>query len=519
MLVQDFLAHNARRRPERTGLVCAGRRFSFRDLDEWSNQIACALRERGVVRGDRVAIYLPNCVEAVVGIFGALRAGAAFVPVNSTIKREKLDRILHDSGATALLTDSGLLSHFDPAAHPGIRAVILRERGEAARGEGGAGTSAVSPGVSGAGLTFAAVRANCSPVAPPPVNIDLDLACLIYTSGSTGEAKGVMCDHSNVVFAAQSIVEYLENRETDVIVSVLSLSFSYGLYQLMTAMASGACLVLEESFTFPAAVLKRMAVERATGFAGVPTIYAILLGLDLAAFDLSNLRYLTNAAAALPVDYVRRLRERLPQAGLYLMHGLTEVARTVYLPPDQVDARPESVGRAIPGTEVWLEDEHGQRVAPGEVGEMVVRGRHVMRGYWNKPEATRARFRPGPIPGERLCYTDDLFRADAEGFLTFVSRRDDIIKCRGEKVAPREVEDVLYGIDGVTEAAVIGVPDPMFGQAIKAFVVAPGRDLTAQQVQAHCKLHLEDLLVPKFVEIRSELPKTHTGKIRKADLS
>lgn len=520
MLVQDFLAHNARRRPERTGLVCAGRRFSFRDLDEWSNQIAHALRDHGVVRGDRVAVHLPNCVEAVVGIFGALRAGAAFVPVNSSIKREKLARILHDCGASALLTDSGLLSHFDPAAHPGIRVVMVRERGEGARGEGGsdAGPAPVQVPTGAAALTFAGVRTSGSPTAPPPVNIDLDLACLIYTSGSTGQAKGVMCDHSNVVFAAQSIVEYLENRETDVIVSVLSLSFSYGLYQLMTAMASGACLVLEESFTFPAAVLKRMAVERATGFAGVPTIYAILLGLDLAAFDLSSLRYLTNAAAALPVEHVRRLRERLPQAGLYLMHGLTEVARTVYLPPDQVDARPESVGRAIPGTEVWLEDEQGQRVGPGEVGEMVVRGRHVMRGYWNKPEATRARFRPGPIPGERLCYTDDLFQADAEGFLTFVSRRDDIIKCRGEKVAPREVENVLFGIEGVTEAAVVGVPDPMFGQAIKAFVVAPGRELTAHQVQAHCKLHLEDLLVPKYVEFRSELPKTHTGKIRKIDL-
>ncbi len=510
MLVQDFLAHNARRRPERTGLVCSGRRFTFRDLDEWSNQIAHALRDHGVGRGDRVAVYLPNCAEAVVGIFGALRAGAVFVPVNSTTKREKLERILHDSGATAVLADSGVLSQFNPATCPGVRVVVVRERGE------GASVPAV-PGLPA--LTFAGVRATCSVIEPPVLNIDLDLACLIYTSGSTGVPKGVMCDHSNVVFATQSIVEYLGNRETDVIMSVLSLSFSYGLYQLMTAMASGACLVLEESFTFPAAVLKRMATERATGFAGVPTIYAILLGLDLAAFDLSSLRYLTNAAAALPVEHVRRLRERLPQAALYLMHGLTEVARTVYLPPDQVDARPDAVGRAIPGTEVWLEDEQGQRLGPGEVGEMVVRGRNVMRGYWNKPEATRARFRPGPIPGERLCYTDDLFRADADGYLTFVSRRDDIIKCRGEKVAPREVENVLYGIDGVMEAAVVGVPDPMLGQAIRAFVVmAPGRELTIQQVQAHCKLHLEDLMVPKYVEFRSELPKTNTGKIRKIDL-
>jgi len=310
----------------------------------------------------------------------------------------------------------------------------------------------------------------------------------------------------------------LRNSDTDIVLSVLPLSFSYGLYQLMAAVRSGATLVLEDSFTFPAAVLRRMSAERVTGFAGVPTLYAILLGMDLKAFDLSSLRYITNAAAALPVEHVRRLREQFPHVDLYLMHGLTEVARTVYLSPEEVDRRPSSVGRAIPGTEVWIEDEEGRRVGPGEVGELVVRGRHVMRGYWNDPEATKERFRPGPIPGERLCYSGDLFRADEEGFLHFVSRRDDIIKCRGEKVSPREVENVIYGIEGVTEAAVIGIPDPLLGQAIKAFVVAPDKELTAAKVMAHCKAHLEDLMVPKQVEFRAELPKTPSGKIRKVEL-
>ena len=200
------------------------------------------------------------------------------------------------------------------------------------------------------------------------------------------------------------------------------------------------------------------------------------------------------------------------------MHGLTEVARTVFLEPGEVDRRPDSVGKAIPGTEVWIEDESGRRMAPGEVGEMVVRGRHVMRGYWNDPEGTAARFRPGAIPGERLCYSGDLFRSDNEGFLYFVSRKDDIIKTRGEKVAPREVENAIYAIEGVTEAAVIGVDDPILGQALKAFVVAPGVNLTAAQVMAHCKAHLEDFMVPKFVEFPEALPKTHSGKIRKVEL-
>jgi amino acid adenylation domain-containing protein len=510
MLVQDFLVQSAQRRPEQVGLVCAGRRFTFRELDQMSNQIARALVAQGVARGERVALYLPNCVEAVAGIFGVLKAGAVFVMVNPTTKREKLDYLLKDSGAAAILADSALWSHSAPTDIRGFKALILRERA--------GGT--ISPAPSGLGATtFAEVFAKQPRDPLPPQNTESDLACLIYTSGSTGEAKGVMCGHGNVTFATQSIIEYLANNESDVVLSVLPLSFSYGLYQLMAAMGCGGRLVLEESFAFPAAILKKMAAERVTGFAGVPTVYAILLGLDLSTFDLSSLRYLTNAAAALPLEHVRRVRERFPKVALFLMHGLTEVVRTVYLPPEQVDTRPASVGHAIPRTEVWLEDETGRRVGPGEMGEMVVRGRHVMQGYWNNPEATRARFREGSVPGERICYSGDLFRTDAEGYLYFVARKDDIIKCRGEKVSPREVENVLYTLEGVTEAAVIGVPDPVLGQAIKAFVVAPGRQLTSQQVMAHCKAHLEDLMIPKFVEFRDALPKTPSGKIRKVELS
>jgi acyl-coenzyme A synthetase/AMP-(fatty) acid ligase len=200
------------------------------------------------------------------------------------------------------------------------------------------------------------------------------------------------------------------------------------------------------------------------------------------------------------------------------MYGLTETKRTLYLPPAQLDRRPGSVGIAIPGTEVWLEDENGKRLPNGEMGELVVRGRHVMRGYWEAPEATAARYRPGPFPGERLCYTGDLFRTDEEGYLYFVSRKDDIIKSRGEKVAPKEVEVVLYGIKGVIEAAVVGVPDPIMGQVPKAFVVVDGVELTEAQVLAHCRQHLEDFMMPKYVEFRKELPKTSSGKIKKTDL-
>jgi acyl-coenzyme A synthetase/AMP-(fatty) acid ligase len=200
------------------------------------------------------------------------------------------------------------------------------------------------------------------------------------------------------------------------------------------------------------------------------------------------------------------------------MYGLTETKRTLYLPPDQLDKRPGSVGIAIPGTEVWIEDENGRRLGPGEVGELVVRGRHVMRGYWEAPEATAARYRSGPLPGERVCYSGDLFRMDEDGYLYFVGRKDDIIKSRGEKVSPKEVENVLYMLKGVVEAAVVGVDDPILGQAIKAFLVVEGVKMTEAEVLAHCRAHLEDFMVPKYVEFPDQLEKTSSGKIKKTGL-
>jgi acyl-CoA synthetase (AMP-forming)/AMP-acid ligase II len=327
-----------------------------------------------------------------------------------------------------------------------------------------------------------------------------------------------MSDHSNVVFAATSITTYLQNVKDDVVLSVLPLSFDYGLYQLLMTFQFGGCLVLERSFAYPSAVLQRLEQERVTGFPGVPTMFAILVGMDLTSYDLSSLRYVTNTAAALPPSHITTLRRKFPTATLFSMYGLTETKRTLYLPPHLLESKPGSVGIAIPGTEVWIADANGNRLGPGQTGELVVRGRHVMRGYWEAPEATANRFRPGPIPGERLCYTGDLFSMDDDGCLYFVARRDDIIKSRGEKIAPKEVENVLYGLPGVVEAAVVGVPDPILGQAVKAFLVVNGSPVTENQVLAHCKANLEDFMVPKFVEFVDELPKTSSGKVKKLAL-
>jgi acyl-CoA synthetase (AMP-forming)/AMP-acid ligase II len=507
-MVQDFLRESAARLPRKIALVCGERRFTYERLDEMSSRLANALVARGVRRGDRVALYLDNSVESVVGLFAALKAGAAFVAVSRGAKPDKLLALLNDCAASAVILDvaalgQGLLERLAEEASS-LRVVVA---------SGGAPRPS-DPLL----LDFDAIQAAFPARDPGVRSIDLDLACLIYTSGTTGESKGVMCDHASMVFVAGTIARYLKNTERDVVLSVLPLAFSYGLYQLLAMFLVGGTLVLEESFAFPDLVLEKMAREGATGFAAVPTIYARLLSMDLRGLDLTALRYLTNAAAGLPVEQVKRLRLLFPRTELYLMHGLTEVARTMYLPPEQVDARPGSSGRALDGTELWLEDEDGARLGPGETGELIVRGRHVMRGYWGAPEETARRFRPGALAGERVCRSGDLFRTDEDGYFYFVSRRDDIIKSNGRKVAPREAEDVLYRIPGVQEAAVIGVPHPELGQAVKAFIVAPGAGLKEAAVIAHCRRHLEDFMVPRTVEFVAELPKTPSGKLRRMDL-
>lgn len=511
MLVQDFLQNSAYARPDKTALVCGGKRFTYRELDAMANRLANALRQQGVQRGDRVALYLGNCVEAIVAIFGILKADAIFVSLGRTTKGDKLVSILNNCEARAIVMDKravaqGLADRVTTEVKSLQNVIVCGAVGSASNNGHPKHTD------------FASIQASSSAERPQSRNIDLDLACLIYTSGTTGESKGVMCDHSNITFVAQSIVQYLKNNETDIVMNVLPMAFSYGLYQLMAMFCVGGTLVLEESFAFPDMVLEKMAQEKVTGFAAVPTIYSMILGMNVGNWDLSSLRYFTNAAAGLPIEHVKRLRQTFPKVELYLMHGLTEVARTMYLSPEQTEIRPGSSGKAIPGTELWVEDENGKRLGPGEVGELVVRGRNVMRGYWMAPDLSAQRFRPGPIAGERVCYSGDLFKTDDEGYFYFVSRKDDIIKSRGEKVAPREVENILYAIPGVQDAAVIGVPDPIFGQVIKAFIVAPGATLSEAEVISHCKARLEEFMVPRQVEFRTELPKTGSGKVRRIDL-
>jgi long-chain acyl-CoA synthetase len=511
MLLHDFFTDTAARLPNKVALICDGKRVTYSELALRVNALAHALRAHGVARGDRVALFLDNSVEMVVAVYATLSIGAVFMPVNALTKQDKLTYLLNDSRAAALVTHIGLQDVWAAAlaANRSVIAALV---------------------VDGSVENFAAaVATRCAPYptdvlasrVSEPATIDQDLASIIYTSGSTGEPKGVMLTHLNMVSATRSVSGYLGLTEDDIIICVLPLAFDYGLYQVLMSIKVGATVVLETSFAFPLMILEQMAKERVTVFPGVPTIYSLLMNLKgLDKFDLSRLRMMTNTAAALSEEHIRRLRALFPQATLFSMYGLTECKRVTYLPPDQLDIRPTSVGRGMPNEEVWLVDDEGNRLPNGATGELVIRGSNVMRGYWEKPAETAKRLRPGPNPGEMLLYSGDLFRTDSEGWLYFVARRDDIIKSRGEKVSPREVENALYSLEGVLDAAVIGVDDPILGQAIKAFVVQKeGYALTEREVIRHCLGRLENFMAPKHVEFVAELPKTDTGKIKKTGLS
>ncbi|MGE5469623.1 MAG: class I adenylate-forming enzyme family protein [Bacteroidota bacterium] len=503
-LVHSYLQDTAARFPDRVALTVGADSWTFGRLERDSDQLAAALQARGVGRGDRVAALLDNSAELVVTMWAALKAGAVFVPINHGVKAEKLGFILADAGVSCLVAlDS------------------LRARVVSALAEAPTVATVIWVGVapdSGASLASLLAGPQRRPVEPGL--IDQDLCLLIYTSGSTGQPKGVMMSHRSIHNNVWSISTYLGNTPEDVVLCVLPLSFDYGLFQVLTGARVGFSVVLEKSFAFPYEILKRIDECKVTGLPGVPTIFATLLQFaPFEGLDLSSLRYLSNTAAPFPPAHITRLRELLPQATIFSMFGLTECTRVSYLDPARLEAKITSVGRAMPNSETYIVDDNGCRLGAGEIGELVVRGTSLMRGYWRRPEETARTLRPGEIPGEMVLYTGDLFRMDEDGDLYFVGRKDDVFKCRGEKVSPREIENVLYEMSEVAEAAVIGIADPIDGMAIKAFVVArPGMALTEQDVFRHCRARLESQLQPRVVELCAALPKTDSGKITKSVL-
>ena len=496
VLLHDSLRDGANRNPDSVALVCGRLRLSYQELLDRAGSLAAEMRTRGMVRGDRVVILLPNCPANVISIYGTLMAQGTFSVLNASMKASKLDAVLANSEPAFVITDAAGLRTLSaiPDRLPGIGVLVTGE----------APLDAIS-------FDAACLRGHRISELP---QVDLDLAAIIYTSGTTSTPKGVALSHRNMTAASRSILEYLKLDADDTVLSVLPLSFDYGLYQLLLTIQAGGTLVLREGFGFPYEIAQTIAAMRITVLPCVPTMMAVLLRLRKTdTLDLSSVRKITNTGAALPAAFVPRLQEMFPNSRMYSMYGLTECKRVSWLPPEEFGQRPDSVGRPMPNTEVYVVNEDGEWHARSAVGELVVRGSNVMCGYYRDPEATDRALRPGFHPWERVLFTGDLFRIDADGYLYFLGRKDQIFKSRGERVSPREIEVVLYAIPGVTATRVTAVPDEVLGNLIRAELVCDDPDVSVKSVIAHCRHHLEDRLVPGEIEIVDRLPVSASGKV------
>ena len=513
-LVHDFIMQSALRTPGAPALAHGAVRLDYAALATAVSGAANALLAAGIGRAERVAVYLEKRVENVAACFGAAAAGAVFVPVNPLIKPEQVAYILRDCNVSILVTSADRLRLLEPvlAACPGLRAVLVA--GIMREGRNAAGGPAL--------LAWDAP----APQGKPHRVIDTDMAAILYTSGSTGSPKGVVLSHRNLVAGARSVAEYLDVNPADRILAVLPLSFDYGLSQLTSAFYAGACVVLINHL-FPRDIVKAVADEAITGLAAVPPLWIQLSQLDWRAP--CTLRYLTNSGGAMPAPTIAALRAALPQARLFLMYGLTEAFRSTYLPPEQIDARPGSMGRAIPNAEVMVVRPDGSLCAPGEAGELVHRGALVALGYWNDPARTAERFRPAPgrdpalmLP-EMAVWSGDTVRQDADGYFYFVGRTDDMIKVSGYRISPTEIEEVAHATGLVAEVAAFGLPHPVLGQAIVLLAVAREAEqlnlapLDAETLRRECQRRLPAYMLPAHVEIRpNALPRNPNGKIDRA---
>jgi amino acid adenylation domain-containing protein len=510
-LIHDFLTLSAERFADKAFIIQDSKTWSFQEIDHLSTTLGHHLISIGIQPQDKVAILLDNSVEVVISLFAVSKAAATFTIINSTVKANKLSYILQNSDTKVLITHinkgRGICQVYDRLERkPDIIWVSSKDE--------------IPSQLEQLGRSYKwqdFMHKINSQTNYLPRSIDQDLAALIYTSGSTGQPKGVMQPHNRMIGVAKSIIEYLENDSNDVILNALSLAFGYGLYQVLMAAMFGGSVVLEKGFVFLHNTMQKISTYNVTGFPSVPTMLAMMLKLEkLSEYDFSSLRYLTNAGAALPTHHAKTLRKLIPHVDIYPMYGLTECVRVCYLSPRHVDKRPDSVGFEIPNCRCRVMTQDGTEAKPGQIGELVVTGSNVMPGYYKDPELTEKVFRPAPVPGQTHLYTGDLFRRDKDGYLYFVSRKDDMMKTHGERVSPLEVENLLLQISGIAEVAVIGIPDEIFGMAIKAFVVlTPESDLSEQKIRKNCSETMENYMIPKYIEILKDLPRTPNGKVDK----
>ena len=511
-LLHELPLHAAAATPESPALVYQSQTLRYSELAQDIERFAGRLVELGIGRSERVGIYLEKRPEFVTAAFGTMRAGAVFVPLNPLLKADQVSYILRDCNVRVLVTSIDRLAVLAPILPqcPDLRQVVIV-------GHGSAGSAIPQSLVTWEQLQSAGETRGHRV-------IDEDMAAILYTSGSTGHPKGVVLSHRNMVAGALSVASYLENRASDTLLAALPLSFDAGFSQLTTAFHVGARVVLI-NYLFPKDVLSAVERERVTGLTAVPSLWIQLTQLQWPKAVTEHLRYIANTGGRMPLQTLNALRAALPKTKPYLMYGLTEAFRATYLPPEEVDRRPDSIGKAIPNSEVLVLRADGTPCSANEPGELVQRGTLVAMGYWNDPEKTAERFRPLPgrdtglVRPEIAVFSGDTVRRDEEGFLYFIGRRDEMIKTSGYRVSPTEIEEVIYATQRVGECAALGVEHPALGQAV-VVVVTPrnGEMLDEPTLLAECKTRLPLYMVPAKIEIRAgSLPRNPNGKIdRKA---
>ena len=513
--LSDLIHRSASRSPDSLAIRYKAESLSYAELFGATEAFAAGLATLGLERHDRVAIFAGKQAETVIAMFGTSLAGGVFVPINSLFKASQVAYILNNCEVRILVTTQARFNDLTSILPdcPGLRQIIIMD---------GSDPAPLDSGVEA--LDWRSVCKSGNSRKWPRI-ICSDMAAIMYTSGSTGLPKGVVLSHANLTIGAQSVTHYLENSSGDRILAVLPLSFDAGLSQLMTGFHAGASVILHE-FLLARDVVRIVGREQITGITGVPPLWMQLAEQKWPEGCTDSVRYFANTGGKMPRETLGHLRKIFPNAKPYLMYGLTESFRSTYLPPSEVDKRPDSMGKAIPNVEVMVVAGDGSLCGPGQVGELVHRGPLVSLGYWNDPERTASRFRPAPgqppgLPNPELAvWSGDSVKMDDDGYLYFVGRMDDMIKTSGYRVSPAEVEEVVYDSGLVSEVAAIGIPHQRLGMGI-VLIAKPKNvgEKPTEELLGHIRTQVPNYMVPLAVHWRESLPRNANGKLDRRAMS